>query len=532
MNIFCVDSGLDQAFAELGHTVCSVRPAPGVIDVREMLAAHDFTPDLVFQQENLGDRVFLDHLDSLSCVKVFWAMDAHLNLHWHKYYARLFDVTFTPHVSFFGHVPPLWTPRRLAPLAQYGEQLPFRPHAERSRAMAFVGLDDAATRPLRSRFFRLLAPRGLRPVSGVDSLAMLEIYGDARIVPNESIGFEVNYRLIEAASAGACVLAPPVGDDQNRLYEPDREILVYENGLDLLEKLAFLQRRPDLAEQLGRAAWKRTQSCHLRRHRAQAILDHLAASGGDVPYAGPALTMALAQRGRNVRHIIPAAQLARLETPDDGEVYGLWLRCRSEYYPGEATERAVRAVLTLPRQSGREEAVFACLGHALTRGDLPLFRAFWSLLHQACPDAMPDTPASLYHASLLLADTFRRQGRHFQPGLRYDAAMLPETALEALLLASTYAEGDLEWRRRLARLTARNKTWTLVRLNALRAILNQQPDWRTRLEYGCVCLDAYDVATGVAALRQAMDEAARQGKEPLACSILKGRHIDPLFTRL
>lgn len=80
------------------------------------------------------------------------------------------------------------------------------------------------------------------------------------MVPNESIAFEVNYRLTESASAGACVLTTPVGEDQNRLYTPDREILIYEQSLELLEKTAFLRRRPDIAEKIGRAAWEATRA--------------------------------------------------------------------------------------------------------------------------------------------------------------------------------------------------------------------------------------------------------------------------------
>lgn len=529
MNILCVDCGLAQAFAALGHQVRSVAPGPGVVDAREL--APDFTPDLLFQQESLANRTFLDRLDALPGRKAFWALDAHLNIHWHKYYARLFDAAFTPHPSLFRHMPPEWTPPRLLPLAMYGYARPWRPHAQRSRDLAFVGRDNAATRPLRSRFFRLLARFDLRPESGMEREDMLRVYGDTRVVPNESIAFEVNFRLTEAASAGACVLAPAVGEDQDRLYAPDREILVYEHGLDLVDKLAFLKRRPDLAEKLGRAAWETTNARHLIEHRAVAILEGMAPLPASPGGNEGALPMALAQRGRHARTAAPPSLLARLESAGaagDDEAAALRLRCLSEFSPGEATEREIRAVLTLPPSSRRQESALAALGHALHTKNLPLFRAFWGWLHQARPGTRPERPASLYHACLLLAAELQKQGRLFQPGLAYDPAVLtPESALEALKTAELHAAGDREWARRLDRLTARSKTLTQARLDALAALNKAAPDWRTRLEYGCVLLDAYDAEAGLHQVEAAMAEAEREGRAGLARSILKARSVTP-----
>lgn len=521
MNILCVDCGLGPAFAALGHRVRSVAPGPGVVDARRLTA--DFDPDLLFQQEELGDRTFLDHLDELPCVRAFWALDAHLNIHWHKYYTRLFDVTFTPHPSLFRHVPPEWTPDVLHPLAMHGHALPWRPHAERSRPLAFVGRNDAS-RPLRSRFLRLLAPYGLRPDSGLSGRDMLTLYADARVVPNESIGFEVNYRVTEAASAGACVLTPDIGEDLERLYLPDREILTYAHGLELVEKLEFLDRRPDLAEKLGRAAWEATNARHLAVHRAQAILDALPERR--TATAGAALPMALAQRGRHIRKPVPPALLARLKKAGSPEAAALGLRCLSEGYPGEAADQTLREFLIAPPATDQADMDLAAMGHALLRGDLPLFRAFWGRLHQPFPDRRPERPASLYHAGLLLAAELQRRGRLFQPGFAWDPTVhTPETAMEALLCAERHAGGDREWARRLERLSARSRTLTLVRGETLSLLNSHGSDWRTRLEYGCALLDACDVEEGLRQIGKALDEAEQAGRAALARDILKARRL-------
>lgn len=532
MNILCIDSWLGPAFAEMGHQVCAVRTRFGVVDILELLHQHDFKPDLVFQQETLHDRAFLRNLDQVDCLKAYWAIDTHLNIHWHKYYTRLFDVVFTPHISFYHAMPTAWTPERLVRLPFFGKEGPFRPFAERKKELAFVGLDDQHSRPLRSRFFQLLAPMGLVPVSGLSWEQLYEHYGHARMVPNESIGFEVNFRLTEAAGAGACVLSPDVGEDQDWLYTPDKEILVYRHGLDLVEKLAFFSRRQDLAEKLGRAAWEKTRACHLPRHRAQTVLDAIATlqpAGVNPLY----FSMALVQRGRAVTSPIPASLLAKLDRPDQPAAYALRLRCLSECCPGEATERAIRACLAMPDFGNQDDIALAVMGHALHQADLPLFSACWTFRRHAIPGGKPARPESLYHACLLLAETLQKLRRNFQPGLPFaTAAMTPETALEALLLAETHSDGDTEWARRLALLTAKGKALTPLRIQALNVAQAASPNWRTTLDYGLACLTAYDNATGVIALRQAARQAAQSGKTALFHNILRQHAIDPVLTTI
>jgi hypothetical protein len=160
VKILCIDADLAPAFAELGHEVRVLRPVSAIVDLPASPVLRDFPPDMIFQQEALHRRVFLKNLDQLSCPAIFWSLDTHLNIYWQKYYTRLFDAVGTPHVSFFARMPAMWTPAHLFRLPVFGADLPYRPHAERSRAMGFVGLDDPETRPLRSRFLPDAATAG------------------------------------------------------------------------------------------------------------------------------------------------------------------------------------------------------------------------------------------------------------------------------------------------------------------------------------------------------------------------------------
>jgi hypothetical protein len=323
---------------------------------------------------------------------------------------------------------------------------------------------------------------------------MLEFYRSTRIVPNEALAFEANFRLTEAACAGACVLSPDIGPDQDEQYTPDREIAVYADGREMVEKLGFFLRRPVLAEKLGRAAWEKTQDRHLAKHRAQCVLD-TAAGVTHVPRDPVYLAAALVQRSRALRLPVPDSLLRLINRPALPELYALLLRCLSEFFPGEASERILRRALHLPRR-GDGDIAFAVMGHALKQRDLPLFSRAWSTLkggHEPVP------PVSLYQAALLLAESLRASGRLFQLGLAFQPAdMIPESALEALQVARLHADGDTEWAHRLALLCSEIRALLPMRLQALRVLLEHGASRRVLLDYGRACMTAYDIAAGQA----------------------------------
>jgi hypothetical protein len=500
VKILCIDASLAPALAALGHEVRIAHPAAAVVDLPSLPELRDFRPDLVFQQESLHRPVFLKNLEQVPCPLLFWSLDTHLNIYWQKYYLRLFDVVGTPHVSFFSRMPALWTPARLFRLAMFAPDLPWRPHAERTRPAGFAGRDNPETRPLRSRFLQILRPLGLT-TTDLHGKEMLEFYRDTRIVPNEAIAFEVNFRLMEAAGAGACVLSPDIGPDQNEIYAPDREIAVYGDGWDMLEKMAFFLRRPDLSEKIGRAAWEKTQSLHLSRHRAQSVLD-AAACTAHAPRDPVYLAATLVQRGRGLHMPVPESLLRLINRPDRPEIYALLLRCLSEMFPGEASERVLRGALRLPRRGDGGDIAFAVMGHALQQRDLPLFSQALSTLKRTGGVEAPP-PVSLYQAALVLAESLRACGRLFQPGLEFRAEdMVPETALEALWVARLHADGDTEWARRQAALCAENKALLSVRLQALSVLLERGASQRVLSDYARACSTAYDIVSGQAILRQ------------------------------
>jgi hypothetical protein len=107
---------------------------------------------------------------------------------------------------------------------------------------------------------------------------MMDLYDNTRLLPNESIAFETNFRLIEGASSGCCLISPDVGEDQDTLFSPGKECFVYRDALELADCIDACLREPMMAEAVGKAAWARVSAEHLPRHRAQSVCDALATS--------------------------------------------------------------------------------------------------------------------------------------------------------------------------------------------------------------------------------------------------------------
>ena len=285
MFIVSVNCDLDETLRTLGHEVYSLSLAkPGLYALRRLLD-NERVPDCIVQKEHLGARVLFNDLDTFSCIKAFWSIDTHLNYYWQRHYCRLFDAVFTPHLHYLTELTPAWLHPNMFRLPACGRDRCWTPHEQRAQALSFVGRLTEA-RPLRKNFCETL--RRCYQIEVVDDLAhdqMMNLYDQTRIIPNESITFETNFRLLEGASSGCCVISPAVGEDQDVLLEPGKEVLVYHDALEFLYLVDQCLKQPDQAERTGLAARARIQSEHLPIHRAKKLakiletLPHAASRG-------------------------------------------------------------------------------------------------------------------------------------------------------------------------------------------------------------------------------------------------------------
>ncbi|MGE4552668.1 MAG: glycosyltransferase [Desulfovibrionaceae bacterium] len=513
---------LAARWRDQGHAVRHLTPEGTIVDLGAELAAQGFRPDLVVQVERLGPRTLLRGLDALDCRKVFWSVDTHLNLHWHGYYSRLFDLTCTTQHG--------WVPRlgregapRAAWLPWFGERRPFRPHAARARDVGFVGR-VSEHRPARAWLMAFLKERcGLAPVQGLGRAALLAYYDDTRLVPNESILGEVNFRLFEAASCGCAVLNPDSGEDPGELFEPGREVVLVRDVLELRWELDRLLADRAAAESLGLAAWERVRRSHLAEHRADRLLELAAdlpagAARGPAARAAFAMTLLAAWEGDMLPLHYPQVLELVHGLPDEPEAQALALRvlifagARREV---EARLDALAAVL--PREPGRVEdprlaAAASLAALRLERWDLA--KAFWYGHARAGGLPGPEKPEGPVALHRIWARELARAGRRRRGGFLFrEGEHLPCTALECLVGALQLDPEDQETTRRLAAMTTGMAGAEPSRLAFLSDMALRAPrDWRRALELGLANLEVWRLREGLADLIQARDLARDAGE--------------------
>jgi hypothetical protein len=501
---------LANAFRALGHDVRVVVPDRNITTLSRCLDPSLPPPDLLLQQERMGDHVMVEDVEDAPCPTLFLSIDAHQNLYWQRHYARLFDGVLTPHVSLFEALPPPWRHPVVIPCAWPGRARPWRPFPQRRHDLAFCGR-LTGTRPTRTRMVNLLQERcGLELRQDIPFEAMMEFYEDSRMVPNESICLETNFRLIEAASCGALVLAQRVGPDQDRLLRSDAEVVLYGDGQELLERIGYFRRRPEAAERIGRAAWERVNRDHLPEARAARIcaeIPHLGRHRAEGKDARRRFWLTILQHKRN--GWTKGGETAWLKAHDDivvdledGILAAGTLRLQGETGDRKRALDLCRAIAAHELHADSLDCNCAASFAALLAGDFPLARFF--LLRQASRNGasgMPlkESPTTAGRLCLAWGEVLQREGRLYQPGFIFCCNVhMPETAMESLIYGHYLEPRDVRILRRLEELCRLVPAFTEMRMGLLaeRCLLEGQTAWLQR-EYGKSCLEVFRVEEGL-----------------------------------
>lgn len=516
MNIICVNSSLCAALTGLGHNVLDLRPGAGIVRLAPL--AEDFVPDLFVQQESLGPRTLIADLDAFACPRVFWSIDTHLNSFWHQYYARLFDLFCTTQKhwqSWFrerGIARTLWLP-------WYGSSRELALWDGRRQGLGFVGR-VTPERPVRGWFLDWLKELGpLETRADLGFSAMHEFYDRSRIVPNESIFGEVNFRLFEAASCGCAVINPATPGLED-LFVPGEEVAVYRDGAELADWVRRLRSEDLLARSMGLRARERVKREHLPQHRAAALLAEVgetpvrtAATGGDARVGWWLTLYHLWEAGRlDMDADALAGGLSAL--PVTEEVLSVLLRLRARLGREEYMRLAVPVAEKGQYESSFDVNLAGSMG-ALGFADVRLARLFFLRHRRHCAPSSPDPGSTPLLICLAWARELQRIRQVFRPGFVFNPKKhLPASSLECLVLASEFEPQHTDVYREMARILARDSGWDGLRLKALSYLsLRERRNWRLTLELGATNCRAFRVRQGLEELLAARDEALRQGQE-------------------
>lgn len=278
---------LERALRTLGHNVTYVglpgNQRPGydnTIPIGDIIAALPQSADLYLWIDP-GFRYFPPGIEDLPIPTAGYLIDVHLGK-WRQQVARFFDAVFVAQKDYLevfrravGHEQVYWLPMAAAPDVHRQLDLP------KIYDVGFVGNVNLAHRNTpRVRRLKLLADQfrtndffRFYPPEEV-----CQVYSQSRIVFNASIAGDVNMRVFEGTACGALVLTDSVANGLSELFEIGREIVTYTDEADLLDQIAYYLAHESERAQIAYAGHQRTQAQHTYAHRAQKIIDMVAAS--------------------------------------------------------------------------------------------------------------------------------------------------------------------------------------------------------------------------------------------------------------
>lgn len=518
-NIAAVNCSLAEPLKSLGAYVLPLRLGPGTHDLPALLEKHGFVPDMIVHQERLDCRVILSGLERCPCSKVFWSIDPHLNSFWQRRYATLFDgllITQSRHVAAFKTI----AASRIGWLPWFGESMPFVEHARRPLPFGFVGRLGKA-RVKRKHMLRLLLERhSLKLRLKADFQAMLAFYRQTRIVPNEAIASEVNFRTFEAASCGCLVLNEKVGDELWELFTPGREIQIFGDALELLSLAKHYASRPDETERLGRAARERILAEHLPIHRAKSLLDFtatLSQSNAQGAQADADLSLSLYELVRTGSFNAPLSGiidgLARNAVNPEA-LAALIVLCTETKRPEDAKAIMLR-ILTENSHACELDVNLAGSLCAMRIGQAEAARAFLLRAVAASSNPPAKLPADPFEQLLFWASELTRQGELCRPGFSYDPEKhVPRCAIECLVAAHALKPSSQILHRRMDGVLRSIDGGTDFRLDVLARLSVFAPnDWRAACAFGREQIRGFRLGEGLETLDRAFKAACAAGKK-------------------
>ncbi|MBC17729.1 MAG: hypothetical protein CL942_11835 [Desulfovibrio sp.] len=532
---------LVAAAEEAGYELLLLRTGKQpFFDLAAALDEHGFEPELVMQTETLADRTIVTGLDTVDCPTMFWAMDPHLNAYWHSAYARLFDVTcstqrqWIPRIKRQGATDVRWLPI-------FGRAEPWKPMAERQLDMAFVGR-ITPQRPARQWMVKFLREKAQgHTLSIEDNLTytkMMELYGDSRIIPNESIFGEVNFRLFEAASCGCLVMSQDLGEEQEALFEPGREFDTYADVVELDHKLSWYLDNPRLVQAMGMAARERVLSEHLPEHRLARLVSiaseatRCRVTGVEASKWETLTAVAMWEAGLLVQPV--KTILARLADLDqDGDIVAALLRVQSGAKLNKAMSDNLKVILTNNICCDVLDVNLAGSMAALRLDEWDWAKSFWYRHLRSGPERRLAPPTDKFSLLTLWAKELKRADRVVRAGFSFNVEHhLPMSATDCLMTILSEEPEHLPTLRLLDTMLRPIMGLEQARVGFLSILtLFERTDWRLALEIALANLRSYRLESGLEELELAQSMAREQGQESLFRKALATRDRAGLLSR-
>lgn len=231
----------------------------------------DFHPDVCLYIEELDKRNLPLGLEDCPYPFIFYSIDTHLNNFWLEEFANFCTGILTTQKDYVPLLKKRGATAHWLPWS-YEPDLYLNLGLERDMDIVFVGTVDEH-RERRGNMLEQLEKRYSvarfcpTPAKRYSPAEISELFSRARIIVNESICGEINFRIFEATATGAMLLTEHIENGLDELFAIGAEIITF-TPLDLISKAACFLRNEDARGAIASAGQKAAESRHTRMQRA------------------------------------------------------------------------------------------------------------------------------------------------------------------------------------------------------------------------------------------------------------------------
>jgi hypothetical protein len=265
--------GHEVVSASITNRRCNVfitLPGLSFVDLLSLLP-RGFIPDRIIYWDD-STVPWVTGLEETNIPKLFFAVDTHQHHHWHPQFSAVFDKTLVAHKDFLPLFSSYSTDALWMPLWATVQALP--PAITRDLDVVFVGTVDPVLHPERAKFFKAVGDKVPLTILSGD---YLEPYSRAKIVLNQVVNGDLNFRVFEVLSAGALLVTPRIGNGLLELFKDREEIVCYENGnaADAIEKIQHYLKSEREREEIAKKGNEKALTLHQSKNRVATVVAEL-----------------------------------------------------------------------------------------------------------------------------------------------------------------------------------------------------------------------------------------------------------------
>lgn len=195
----------------------------------------DFEPEVIIYFDDSNNELYVTGLENSSAPTLFYTIDTHLHPEEHPILGGLFDKVLVAQSDYVAACKaynensewfPLWCRAYVEPFVQ------------KTTSVAFRGNLETNINPQRKLFLEKVAR--MIPVD-FGTGPFCKVYASSKIVLNQTIRGDLNFRVFEGMACGALMLTPRIGNNQSTLFTPGMQLIAYQEGDDqeALKEITF-----------------------------------------------------------------------------------------------------------------------------------------------------------------------------------------------------------------------------------------------------------------------------------------------------